>query len=141
MGIATGYVIIIEHQDGLVSIYKHNGLLSKNQGDLVKAGEVIGAVGGTIGLFTGFHLHLILMEMMSYLAGFTFKMMKKVASYGGKSNKVKKVHPQKNLQIANDTKDQKNGTSNIKIIDLEEGTSNRGTQKARKRTGNDARSK
>ena len=103
--------------------------------------EVIGAVGGTIGLFTGFHLHLILMEMISYLAGFTFKMMKKVASYGGKSNKVKKVHPQKNLQMANDTKDQKNGTSNIKIIDLEEGTSNRGKQNAKKITENVAISK
>ena len=94
--------------------------------------EVIGAVGGTIGLFTGFHLHLILMEMISYLAGFSFKMMKKVASYGGNSNKVNNVHPKKNLQIANDIKEQKNGTSNIKIIDLEEGTSNRGEKMQRK---------
>ncbi|MEO2050405.1 M23 family metallopeptidase [Flagellimonas beolgyonensis] len=53
----TGYVIIIEHQDGFTSAYKHNGSLSKSQGDLVKAGEVIATVGNTGELTTGPHLH------------------------------------------------------------------------------------
>lgn len=53
----TGYVIIVEHQDGLTSVYKHNGSLSKAQGDLVKAGEVIAAIGNTGELTTGPHLH------------------------------------------------------------------------------------
>ena len=53
----TGYVIIIEHKDGLLSVYKHNGSLSKAQGDLVIAGEVIAAVGNTGELTTGPHLH------------------------------------------------------------------------------------
>ncbi|MGW9684590.1 M23 family metallopeptidase [Flagellimonas sp. 2504JD1-5] len=54
----TGYVIIIEHQDNnLTSVYKHNGSLSKSQGDLVKAGEIIASVGNTGELTTGPHLH------------------------------------------------------------------------------------
>ncbi|MCE2613611.1 M23 family metallopeptidase [Flavobacteriaceae bacterium D16] len=53
----TGYVIIIEHKDGLISAYKHNGSLSKGQGDLVKAGEVVASVGNTGVLTTGPHLH------------------------------------------------------------------------------------
>lgn len=54
---ATGYVIIIEHQEGLISVYKHNGSLSKAQGDVVRAGEVVASVGNTGELTTGPHLH------------------------------------------------------------------------------------
>lgn len=53
----TGYVIIIEHKDGLLSVYKHNGSLNKGQGDIVRAGEVIASVGNTGELTTGPHLH------------------------------------------------------------------------------------
>ncbi|RDY59821.1 M23 family metallopeptidase [Flagellimonas nanhaiensis] len=53
----TGYVIIIEHQEGLTSVYKHNGSLSKVQGDRVKAGEVVAFIGNTGELTTGPHLH------------------------------------------------------------------------------------
>ncbi|MEH6679576.1 MAG: M23 family metallopeptidase [Sediminicola sp.] len=53
----TGYVIIVEHQDGLLSVYKHNGSLNKEQGDFVRAGEVIASVGNTGELSTGPHLH------------------------------------------------------------------------------------
>ena len=53
----TGYVIIIEHSYGLISIYKHNAALTKTQGDLVKAGEVIATAGNTGELSTGPHLH------------------------------------------------------------------------------------
>lgn len=54
---ATGYVIILEHQDGLLSVYKHNGSLTKEQGAVVRAGEVIASVGNTGELTTGPHLH------------------------------------------------------------------------------------
>lgn len=54
---STGYVIIIEHSYGLISIYKHNSGLSKSQGALVKAGEVIATAGDTGELSTGPHLH------------------------------------------------------------------------------------
>jgi murein DD-endopeptidase MepM/ murein hydrolase activator NlpD len=53
----TGYVIIIEHSYGLISVYKHNASLTKSQGDLVKAGEVIAAAGNLGELSTGPHLH------------------------------------------------------------------------------------
>lgn len=53
----TGYVILLEHTDGLLSVYKHNGSLNKGQGDIVRAGEVIASVGNTGELTTGPHLH------------------------------------------------------------------------------------
>ena len=53
----TGYVIILEHKDGLLSVYKHNGSLNKHQGEMVRAGEVIASVGNTGELTTGPHLH------------------------------------------------------------------------------------
>lgn len=53
----TGYVIILEHKNGLISVYKHNGALNKSQGDFVRAGEVIASVGNTGRLTTGPHLH------------------------------------------------------------------------------------
>ena len=53
----TGFVILIEHSHGLLSVYKHNTTLTKTQGDLVKAGEVIATSGNTGDLSTGPHLH------------------------------------------------------------------------------------
>lgn len=54
---ATGYVVIVEHKEGLISAYKHNGSLIKEQGSVVRAGEVIATVGNTGELTTGPHLH------------------------------------------------------------------------------------
>lgn len=53
----TGHVIIVEHTGGFISIYKHNTALHKEQGDLVKSGEVIASAGDTGELSTGPHLH------------------------------------------------------------------------------------
>jgi len=53
----TGYVVIIDHGNGLISAYKHNASLTKEQGNLVKAGEVIAISGDTGELTTGPHLH------------------------------------------------------------------------------------
>ncbi|MEM9001258.1 MAG: M23 family metallopeptidase [Bacteroidota bacterium] len=53
----TGNVIIVEHKENLISVYKHCGSLSKSQGELVRAGEVIASVGNTGELTTGPHLH------------------------------------------------------------------------------------
>jgi murein DD-endopeptidase MepM/ murein hydrolase activator NlpD len=53
----TGHVIILEHAKGYISIYKHNGSLHKQQGDLVKSGEVIASSGSSGELTTGPHLH------------------------------------------------------------------------------------
>ena len=53
----TGHVIIVEHNKGILSVYKHNSSLSKKQGDVVQGGEVIALAGNTGDFSTGFHLH------------------------------------------------------------------------------------
>ena len=53
----TGHVIILRHENDLITVYKHNASLSKTQGALVTAGEVIATVGNTGDLTTGPHLH------------------------------------------------------------------------------------
>tara|TARA_S200000501_G_C20818550_1_gene741729 strand:+ start:91 stop:948 length:858 start_codon:yes stop_codon:yes gene_type:complete len=53
----TGFVIIIEHLNGLTSIYKHNSSIIKTQGDRVVTGEIIAFTGNTGELTTGPHLH------------------------------------------------------------------------------------
>jgi murein DD-endopeptidase MepM/ murein hydrolase activator NlpD len=53
----TGHVIIVEHSGGFISVYKHNTTLHKEQGDLVKSGEVIASAGNTGEFSTGPHLH------------------------------------------------------------------------------------
>ncbi|WP_411766138.1 M23 family metallopeptidase [Winogradskyella sp. A3E31] len=55
--VETGFVVILEHNQELISVYKHNGAITKSQGDLVKAGEVIALSGNTGELTTGPHLH------------------------------------------------------------------------------------
>ena len=53
----TGHVIIIDHGDMLLSVYKHNSSLVKKQNELVAAGEVIALSGNQGTLTTGPHLH------------------------------------------------------------------------------------
>jgi len=53
----TGYVVIIEHANQLLSVYKHNSSINKSQGDFVRIGEVISFSGATGELTTGPHLH------------------------------------------------------------------------------------
>lgn len=53
----TGYVIQIQHDHNLVTVYKHNAELLKKQGDKVKAGETIAIMGNTGKETTGPHLH------------------------------------------------------------------------------------
>lgn len=42
---AYGYVIIVEHQEGILSVYKYAASATKKQGDTVKSGEVIALAG------------------------------------------------------------------------------------------------
>jgi murein DD-endopeptidase MepM/ murein hydrolase activator NlpD len=54
----TGFVIEVQHQNNIVSVYKHNSSLMKETGDLVRAGEAISIVGDSGELYTsGPHLH------------------------------------------------------------------------------------
>lgn len=53
----TGYVIQIQHENNLLSVYKHNSKLLKQSGAQVKAGEAIAIIGNSGELTTGPHLH------------------------------------------------------------------------------------
>lgn len=53
----NGYVIIIRHGDGIISVYKHADSLTKTQGDVVRTGEVVATAGTTGKESTGVHLH------------------------------------------------------------------------------------
>jgi murein DD-endopeptidase MepM/ murein hydrolase activator NlpD len=53
----SGNVIHVQHSHNLVSVYKHNSDLLKNQGDLVKPGEPIAIIGNSGSLSEGEHLH------------------------------------------------------------------------------------
>ncbi len=54
----TGYVIYVQHEADLVSVYKHNAELLKSVGDRIKAGEPVAIIGNSGELTTGPHLHL-----------------------------------------------------------------------------------
>lgn len=53
----TGNVIIIRHNNGFISVYKHAASLTKSQGDAVRTGEAIALAGSTGQESTGVHLH------------------------------------------------------------------------------------
>ncbi len=53
----NGHIIQIQHDNNLVSIYKHNAKLLKKVGDKVSAGSPISLVGNTGTLSTASHLH------------------------------------------------------------------------------------
>lgn len=55
--IETGYVIQIQHDFELISVYKHNATLFKEIGQKVMAGDAIAIVGNSGELTTGPHLH------------------------------------------------------------------------------------
>jgi murein DD-endopeptidase MepM/ murein hydrolase activator NlpD len=53
-----GYVIVIQHADGILTIYKHARTLSKAIGQTVKEGDILGTIGKVGILTTGPHLHI-----------------------------------------------------------------------------------
>jgi murein DD-endopeptidase MepM/ murein hydrolase activator NlpD len=55
--IKTGHVIAVQHDNDMITFYKHNSKLLKRTGDQVKAGEVIAIMGNSGELTTGPHLH------------------------------------------------------------------------------------
>lgn len=56
--VETGNVIAIQHPGNVISIYKHNSVLLKKEGNTVHAGETIAIIGDSGELSTGPHLHL-----------------------------------------------------------------------------------
>lgn len=63
--LATGNVIILQHNNNLLSVYEHNSVLLKKAGDYVKAGDAIAIIGNSGELTTGPHLHFELWHMGS----------------------------------------------------------------------------
>ncbi len=53
----TGYSIFIQHENNIISVYKHNAELLKTIGEKVKSGDVIAIMGNSGELTTGPHLH------------------------------------------------------------------------------------
>lgn len=53
----TGNVVIIRHNNGFISVYKHASSVTVSQGDAVKTGEIIALAGSTGQESTGVHLH------------------------------------------------------------------------------------
>ncbi len=58
----TGYVIQLQHDNRILSVYKHNAELLKEVGDHVNAGEAIAIIGNSGELSTGPHLHFELWQ-------------------------------------------------------------------------------
>ena len=53
----TGHMLAIQHDNNVVSFYKHNASLLKKTGDRVQAGEGIAIIGNTGEMTDGPHLH------------------------------------------------------------------------------------
>uniref|UniRef100_UPI001F3C159D M23 family metallopeptidase n=1 Tax=Leptospira interrogans TaxID=173 RepID=UPI001F3C159D len=55
-GKGYGAVVVVQHNNGILTLYGHNSKINVNEGDLVKKGQVISAVGNT-GNSWGAHMH------------------------------------------------------------------------------------
>lgn len=55
--ISTGYVLQIQHQHNIITVYKHNSDVKVKQGDKVKAGDIVALMGNEGELSNGPHLH------------------------------------------------------------------------------------
>ena len=53
----TGHVMAIQHENNLISFYKHNSVLLKKQGEMVGVGEAVAIIGNSGKWSTGPHLH------------------------------------------------------------------------------------
>lgn len=53
-----GYVIVVQHADGILTIYKHAQTVNKATGDVVRRGDVLGTLGDIGILSSGPHIHI-----------------------------------------------------------------------------------
>lgn len=53
-----GYVLHVQHSNGLISVYKHASALSRSAGDIMLKGDILGTTGDTGVMSSGPHLHL-----------------------------------------------------------------------------------
>ena len=55
-GSSYGNYVVVQHQNGVQTLYAHMNSRAVKEGDVVSQGQVIGYV-GTTGSSTGYHLH------------------------------------------------------------------------------------
>ena len=53
-----GWVLHVQHSDGIITVYKHAKSTSKSIGDIVLKGDILGSAGDTGIMSSGPHLHL-----------------------------------------------------------------------------------
>lgn len=53
-----GFVLHVQHNDGIITVYKHAASLSKSIGDIVTKGDILGTAGDVGVLSSGPHLHI-----------------------------------------------------------------------------------
>lgn len=53
-----GFVLHVQHSNGIITVYKHATSLSKSIGDIVSKGDILGTVGDVGVLSSGPHLHV-----------------------------------------------------------------------------------
>lgn len=53
-----GFVLHVQHGDGIITVYKHAASLSKSIGDIVLKGDILGTAGDVGVMSSGPHLHL-----------------------------------------------------------------------------------
>jgi murein DD-endopeptidase MepM/ murein hydrolase activator NlpD len=53
-----GFVVHIQHSNGIITVYKHAASLSKSIGDIVLKGDILGTVGDVGLMSSGPHLHI-----------------------------------------------------------------------------------
>lgn len=76
-GSSYGNYVVIQHQDGIQTLYAHMNSRAVKEGDVVSQGQVVGYVGST-GSSTGNHLHLEFRvngqrkDALDYYPSFTF---------------------------------------------------------------------
>lgn len=56
--VSYGYVLHVQHRNGIISVYKHATSLTKDVGDIVLKGDILGTVGDTGVVSSGPHLHV-----------------------------------------------------------------------------------
>lgn len=52
-----GNILVVQHPGNIVSVYKHNSLLIRKEGDQVRGGQVVALSGNTGEITSGPHLH------------------------------------------------------------------------------------
>ena len=59
---STGNVLMVQHSNNFISVYKHNSVILKSVGSFVRAGETIAIIGNSGEITSGPHLHFELWQ-------------------------------------------------------------------------------